>query len=116
MFWTANVDQEWVWTNCFSVCGAEQEAAKSSGCCPSDRDGEEEGEGEEEEEEEEEAGFNARSVQAAGAHIFAQCCMSNRLLTLRRICFPSAEKKKKKKKKREKKLRKANRSRGGLWS
>lgn len=24
------MDQEWVWTNCFSVCGAEQEAAKSS--------------------------------------------------------------------------------------
>lgn len=38
----------------------------------------------------EQAGVNARSIQAAGAHIFAQCCMSNRLLTLRRICFPSA--------------------------
>lgn len=29
---------------------------------------------------------------AAGAHIFAQCCMSNRLLTLERICFPSVGK------------------------
>lgn len=34
----------------------------------------------------------AHSVCAAGAHIFAQCCMSNRLLTLERICFPSVGK------------------------
>lgn len=80
-------------SGCFSVCGAEQEAAKSSArlpkSCPSGRMGKE-------------AVFfyfcmfflTLSPVRAAGAHIFAQCCMSNRVLTLQRICFPSVGKKK----------------------